>query len=103
MDITNNNGSDIIINRFFAHWVKLPTSQKIDRLLLNGVVIWNTSDPDSPSDIPTEGNWIGAIADLTIPNGNTRNFVIQFQNNLQPNGYEVHVVFNIGCQVTRTQ
>jgi len=101
MDITNDisNGTDIIIDRLFAYWVKSPTSQKIDRLLLNGVVIWNTSDPDSPSDIPTEGNFIGAVADRTILLGNTGNFVIQFQNDLQTTGYEAHIVFGIGCQV----
>jgi hypothetical protein len=108
MDITNNNGSTITIKRFFAYWVKLPNSQKIDRLFLNSVMIWNTSDPDSPSDIPTEGNWITG-ADLTIPDATTRNFLIQFPNFLQPTGYEVHIVFDIDgippddCQVIGTQ
>lgn len=102
MDITNNSGSDIDLSRFFAYWVKLPTSQKIDRLLLNGVVVWNRSDPDSPSDIPAEGNWIGG-ADLIILNGSTESFLIQFSDNLQPTGYEVHLVFNIGCQVIGTR
>ena len=98
MDITNNNGATITINRFFAYWVELPPSQKIARLLLDSVVIWNTSDPDSPSDIPTEGNWVNG-ADLTVPNVTTRNLLIQFPNDLQPTGYEVHIVFDIGCQV----
>lgn len=98
MDITNNSGTGITINRFFANWIKTPTSQKLDRLILNGTLIWNTSDVDTPSDIPTEGNWIGS-ADRTIDPGLTENFTVQFQNNLQPTGYEVHVVFNIGCQL----
>ena len=102
MDIFNSNKSTITINRFFAYWVKSPTSQKIERLFLNGAVIWNTSDPDSPSDIPTEGNWVNG-ADLSIPGTTTRNFLIQFPNNLQPTGYEVHIVFDIGCQVIGTQ
>ena len=104
MDITNSSGGGltITINRFFAYWVKLPNSQKIDKLFLNSVMIWNTSDPDSPSDIPTEGNW-AAGADLTIPDATTRNFLIQFPNNLQTTGYEVHLVFDIGCQVIGTQ
>src|SRR5260221_11080900 len=103
MDITNNSKSTITINRFFAYWVKSPTSQKIARLLLNGtVVIWNTSDPDSPSDIPTEGNWIGG-ADRTIPGTTAGNFVIQVQNDLQPTGYEAPIIFDIGCQVIGTK
>ena len=106
MDITNNSGSTITINRFFAYWVKLPTSQKIARLLLNGAVVWNTSDPDSPSDIPTEGNWVNA-ANLTILDATVENFVIQFSNDLQPTGYEVHIVFDVPpfppCQVIGTK
>lgn len=97
-----NSGPTVTINRFFAYWVKTPTSQKIDRLFLNSAVIWNTSDPDSPSDIPTEGNWVNG-ADLTIPKATTRNFLIEFPNNLQPTGYEVHLVFDVGCQVIGTQ
>ena len=102
MDITNNHGSDIAISQFFAYWVKSPTSQKIERLLLNGAVIWNTSDPDSPSDIPAEGNWVNG-ASLTIPNATTQNLLIQFPNDLQPTGYEVHILFDIICQVMGTK
>jgi hypothetical protein len=98
MDITNNSGNTITINRFFAYWVKTPQSQKLDRLLLDTGLIWNTSDSDSPSDIPTEGNWRSSI-DRTIPNTATRTLTIQFQNDLQATGYEVHVFFNIGCQI----
>lgn len=99
MNITNNSGGAIIINRLFVHWVKSPTSQKLDRVLLDGFVIWNTSDVDSPSDLPSEGNWVGG-ANRTIPNAQTLNLVLRFQNALQPTGYDVHIVFDIGCQVT---
>lgn len=102
MDITNDSGGTVIINRFFAYWVKSPTSQKLDRLSLNGNLLWNTSDNDSPSDIPSEGNWIGG-ADRTILHAETLNFVARFQNDLQPTGYEVHIVFDIGCQVVGTK
>jgi hypothetical protein len=98
MDITNNNASLITLSRFFAYWVKAPNAQKIERLFLNGAVIWNTSDPDTPSDIPTEGNWANG-ADLIIPNATTRTLLVQFSNDLQPAGYEVHLVFDGSCQV----
>jgi len=98
LEITNNNGNPITLNRFFAYWVKFPTSQKIDKLFLKGAEIWNKSDPDSPSDIPTEGDWVGG-ADLIIPVVPVSNLLIQFPNDLQPNDYEVHLVFDIGCQV----
>jgi hypothetical protein len=102
MDITNASGGTITITRFFAYWVKTPISQKLDKLFLNGVEIWNISDVSSPSDIPSEGNWKGG-ADLTIPDATALNFLVQFQDDLQPAGYEVHIVFNVGCQVTGTQ
>jgi len=104
MDITNSSGSTITINRFFAYWVKSPNSQKIDRLLLNGNIIWNTSDPNSPSDFPAEGNWISGTNLLTIPDANVGNLVVQYTYDLiQPTGYEVHIVFDIGCQVIGTK
>ena len=102
MDITNASGTTITINRFFAYWVKSPQSQKLDKLFLDTVEIWNKSDPDSPSDIPIEGNWISA-APPTIPNdGTPHNLVVQFQSPLKLTGYEIHIVFDIGCQVVGT-
>jgi len=102
MDITNNSGSAITIDGFFADWIKTPTSQKLDRLILNGADIWNKSDPEPPTDIPTEGNWVGS-ADRTIGVGATENFTARFQSILQPTGYEIHVIFNIGCQLIGTK
>ena len=100
--ITNNNAGPITISRFFADWLKSSPSQKIDRLLLNDNPIWNTSDNDTPTDIPTEGNWIGS-ADRTIPGGTTMSFVIRFQENPQSPGNQVYIVFDIGCQVSGTK
>lgn len=102
MDITNNSGGAIIISRLFAYWVKQSSSQKLDRILFDGFQIWNTSDVNSPSDIPSEGNWIGG-ANRTIPNTETHNFILRFQDDLQATGYEVHIVFDIGCQVVGTK
>ena len=102
MDIINNSGTQITITSFFAYWPDIPTAQKIDQLFIGGTMVWNRSDPDSPSDIPTEGNWVNG-ADLTIPDKNVKNLLIQFSNDLQPTGYEMHVVFDIGCQVISTR
>ena len=100
--ITNNSGSTITITRFFAYWVKTPKSQKIARLFLVGNVIWNTSDPDTPTDIPTEGNWVPS-GDRSILDASAKNMTIRFSNDLQATGYEVHIVFDIGCQVIGTK
>jgi hypothetical protein len=104
MNITNDSGGTVIINRIFAIWVKTPSSQKLDRMFLGNTsnVLWNTSDNFSPSDIPAEGNWISG-SDRTILHDETRNFVLRFQDDLQPTGYEVHIVFDIGCQVVGTK
>jgi hypothetical protein len=98
MNITNNSGGSIAIDRLYVIWVKSPSSQKLDQVFLNGVSIWNTSDPDTPSDIPAEGNWKNGVS-LTIPVGATQSFLIQFGDALQPSS-QVHIVFDIGCQVT---
>lgn len=98
MNITNNYGKNISISRFYAEWVKSPSSQKLDRLLLDADLIWQISDSTPPSDIPTDGNWKSG-ANLTITNATTRTLVVQFQDSLQATGYKLHVVFNHGCQV----
>lgn len=102
MTITNNSGGSIIINRLYATWVETPSSQKLDRVLLDGNQLWNRSDNFSPSDIPNESNWI-ASADRVILNAEIRNLVLRFLDDLQPAGYEVRIVFDIGCQVVGTK
>jgi hypothetical protein len=99
MDITNSSGGPVTVDSLFAYWVKLPTSQKLDRLFLDAVEIWNISDTDSPSDIPAEGNWRGSAAERTILDAASGNLVVQFQDPLQAGNYEVHIIFDIGCQV----
>jgi hypothetical protein len=103
MNITNTSGIPITIEFLFAYWVESPTSQKLDRLFLNGVEIWNISDPDSPSDIPNESNWNGA--NRTIPDATVGNLMMRFQDPLQPGNYEVHIVFDAAasnCRVTQS-
>jgi len=101
MDITNNSGADIAITRFFAYWVDSPPSQKIDELFLNGSSIWNTSDPDSPTDFPAEGG--GGFSGATIPDATTYTFEVFFSNGLQSPG-SMYVIFDTPtpCQVTRS-
>jgi hypothetical protein len=81
----------------------LPTSQKLDRLTLNSTEIWDISDTTSPSDIPTEGNWKGSADNRKIPDTTPLSFVVRFQDDLQPTGYEIHIFFDIGCQLIGTK
>jgi hypothetical protein len=101
-DITNGTSGPIVITQFFAQWLDSPPSQSLDRLSLQSVVIWNRSDPDAPSDIPSEGAWQGSLSDRMLPAMGVRAFTIQFGGTLQPGDYQVHLVFGTGCQVIQS-
>jgi len=100
MDITNSGGP-ATITRFYAIWNKSSSSQLLAKLLLDGLEIWDRSDPNSPSDFPDEGNFI-ASANLTIADPLPHPFAIQFQENVEPGTYDVHIVFDNTCQVSGT-
>jgi len=80
----------------YVNWIETPSSQRLDKILINSTLVWNVSDPNAPSDIPTEGNW---LTDSPSISGGITNFSILFGDDLQTSGYEVRIVFNIGCQV----
>lgn len=101
MTITNNDVGVVAINRVFVYWIEAPVSQKLDKLLHGGNTIWNISDTDAPSDIPAEGSFMNST-DRSFPDPLPRDFVVQFQDPLQSGKYEVFVVFDIGCQVSRS-
>jgi hypothetical protein len=101
MNITNSSGAPVTITRLYAIWEKSSPSQQLDRLFLDGVEIWNKSDPNSPSDIPDEGTFVGT-ADLTIADPLPHILTIQFLENVQPGTYDVHIVFDNSCQVIGT-
>jgi hypothetical protein len=102
-DITNGASGSILITRFFAQWVEsIPPAQSLDQLSLQGVSIWDRSDPNSPSDIPSEGAWKIPLSNRVIPVG-VRTFTIQFKNALEPGDYQVYLVFGgINCQVNQS-
>ena len=100
-DITNNTGGTIRSAAF------LPTGPSTDGsedrpVAPNGAEVWNKSDPDSPTNIPAEGNWTKQRYPLYHKRGRG-SLLIQFSNDLQPTGYEVHVIFEHGCQVIGTR
>jgi hypothetical protein len=98
--LINAGPAPLTITRLLVYWVKLPTSQKLDRLIFKGNPVWDVSDTDSPSDIPAEKDWQNG-ADLTLPNDAAPySFVLEFMDELQPTGYEVYFVFDSGCQMS---
>jgi len=98
MTITNNHGNPVSLTDLHIVWVKVSPSQKLAKVLLNGDVSWNTSDPEPPSDIPTESNW-KASAILTIPDAAAWSFAAQFQGPLEAGNYSIDIVLDIGCKV----
>jgi len=99
VDITNSNVAPIIIAIFHADWVKVAPSQKLSKLFLGGTnEIWNIADNAPPSDVPTEGNWNNN--NRTISGGIVGNFIVQFQDPLEPGNYQLQITFDNGCQVT---
>jgi hypothetical protein len=102
MDITNSTGGDITITRLYVIWPDIPFTQSLDSVSLLGNLIWNQNDNDSPSDFPNEGNWING-SNRTMSATPTQLFVLKFREPLQPTGYEVHIVFDIACQIVGTK
>lgn len=99
MNITNGNADAITIQSVSANWTKLAPSQKLSKLFFKGTEIWNISDVDPPSSIPAS-DFVNK-ADITVPgNGSPQNFVVQFQDPLEPGDYSVSITFDVGCPVS---
>jgi len=97
MDITNSNVAPITVASFHADWVKVAASQKLSKLILDGTEIWNIADTTPPSDVPAEGNWNNN--NRTISSGIVGNFIVQFQDPLEPGNYQFQITFDNSCQV----
>jgi hypothetical protein len=99
MNITNNSVSDTSIDSIHIEWVEFP-SQNVTQITLAGSVLFFASDPDEPSDLPSELPWAGG-ADLSLPAGTPKTLIIEYINNLQNGTYNVDVAFPapLNCQV----
>jgi hypothetical protein len=98
--LINSGPSPLTIQQLFVYWPDSPSSQLLARLMFKGNTVWNPADPDSPSDIPAEGNWQSG-ADLLVPNDNLPySFILEFGDSLQSTGYQVYFIFDTGCQMS---
>jgi hypothetical protein len=99
MSITNSHGTTITIDSLHIVWIKVPGSQQLTLISLQAVPVMNSTDSDSPSDIPSEKSWKSG-ANLDIPDATTEPLDIQFSGNLAPGDYSINVVvLGLGCQV----
>jgi hypothetical protein len=103
MSITNTTGGVITINSIYLIWNKDAPSQKVRKFILNGNDIFSGADPDSPSMLTSELPWSGTLTDRQIADSTTAPLLVDFQNDLASTGFEIHIVFDIGCQVSGTK
>jgi hypothetical protein len=92
--------SPVSIDSIHLVWVKPSSSPslRLTAILLNGGTIFNATDPNSPSDIPSERDWASG-ATLEILDGATVPLVMQFSDVLGSGDQSIAIVFDIGCQV----
>lgn len=97
--ITNNSGGTVRLDTLTANWVDDPTSQQINSVTLDGATIWSGSDPNSPTLFPSERAWSGAATDRDINDSQSKQLVLTFGQDLQPNGYSLQAIFSTYCQL----
>jgi hypothetical protein len=98
MTITNSTGSTIRMDSLRVDWVEF-TNQGVRQVILDGVQIFNGSDPNTPSLFPSERAWDGSASDRDIGPG-TVVLLIQFEETMVVTGNTVEPTFDIGCSVS---
>ncbi len=99
--ISNPSPSPVYIASLQASWVDSP-AQQLESILMDTVTIWDTTDGDPPTDIPTEGAWAVADGSRQI-NGNSATILWFFFKKVlvvNPATDNVVVRLNNGCVVT---
>lgn len=67
-----------------------------------GVTIVNASDPQLPSDYPSEKNWTGTQSDRELAASDSKLLELLFGDDLQPSGYSITVTFDNGCTLNES-
>jgi hypothetical protein len=98
MTITNSTGSTIRMDSLRVDWVEF-TNQAVRQVSLDGVQIFNGTDPNTPSLFPSERAWDGSASDRDIGPG-TVVLLIQFEETIVVTGNTVEPTFDIGCSVS---
>lgn len=102
MLITNNGGSVVVITGISVNWPDDPLSQMVEKVELGGVVIVNASEPEPPSDFPSERNWTGTENDLTLGASDSKLLALFFLEDLQAGGYSLTVDFDNSCSLSES-
>jgi hypothetical protein len=92
--LQNNTGGPINLQQVNLSWVDSPSSQKLQSVTLDGVVI-STKNLNNPPDSIFQGEW---TSPPTINAGATATLMMQFSHPLaSPN--EITIFFDLNCQV----
>lgn len=102
MTIKNNESTLVTITGISVNWLPTPESQMINEVKFNGVTIVNSSDPQPPSDYPSEKNWMGTQSDRELSASDSKLLELLFQDNLQSSGYSITVTFDNGCMLSES-
>jgi hypothetical protein len=100
MTITNNGSTLVTITGINVNWPDTPESQTVNEVKFNSVTIVNSSDPQPPSDYPSEKNWTGTQSDRELAVSESKLLVLLFQDNLQASGYSITITFDNGCTLS---
>jgi hypothetical protein len=102
MTITNNGGTLVTITGINVNWPATPESQMVNEVKFGDVTIADSSDPQSPSDYPSERNWTGTQSDRELAASDSKLLALLFGYNLQSNGYSITVTFDNGCTLSES-
>ncbi len=102
MTITNNGATLVTITRIYIIWPDTPVAQMVSEVKFNGVTIVNASDPQPPSDYPSEKNWKGIQSDRELAASDSKLLELLFGDDLQSGGYSITVTFDNGCTLTES-
>jgi len=74
----------------------------LNEVKFNGVTMVNSSDPQPPSDYPSEKNWTGTQSDRELAASDSKLLELLFGDDLQPSGYSITVTFDNGCTLNES-
>jgi len=100
--ITNNGSTLVTITGININWPDTPVSQMVKEVKFRGATIVNASDPQPPSDYPSEKDWKGTESDRALEAFDSQLLEFLFENNLQSSGYSITITFDNGCTLTES-
>jgi hypothetical protein len=96
--ITNSRPEPIIITEMIVHWP--PEHEKLTRVKLDGITIWDFGDEDSPTTMPP---WGSLTMDREIKEYQSKKLEFYFDEEAEDvfvNDYSLVITFDTGCTLS---